>query len=529
VRRRTIFEGAGVTLLLLYPHIRMHLSPAHDDIYHRQFPMNSVYGAMLIWIVILWLLLWGLDYLLVRFDPETQSPIWSVLVGLLFFRFLREVPAPEDTRSGTEYIITNLNRTGEAALIGLAIVVLLLISRRLSKHFYQKTVRAVRIVFAGVGLCMIWVFPEMLYLTLHKPALGETSYNHPIEAARLGNHHHRIVWILLDELSYRLAIEAPPPGISLRNFSAFRRESYEFTQMKAPSYWTEIVIPSVILGKQVNKISSNPDGMLWYHTANEGWEKFNEEKTIFGDARRAGWTIGLDGYFNPYCRIMPTVLDRCSWFRETMNLSQMSGNWSIFKNTISPVIRYTSGFKPEDRTAAQQPEGDHIYILNEQVQAANELLDDSQLKFLFIHLAVPHPPGSFVVEGARGRNNTYEENLQLADKIFGELRARIALEDNDSGDQTTIVLTSDHSWRTWHWRASTFWSKADEAFSTAPGNYDERPVLMVHLPGEEENHRVDARLNEIKEYDMFEDMIHKDSFNDDDMESFVNRGETAAP
>jgi hypothetical protein len=514
-------------VLFLYPHIKMHLSPSHDDIYHRQFAMNSVYGAIVFWIAILWLLFWVLDYLLVRFDPETQSPLWSVAVGLLLYRFLRLIPAPEDSRSGSEYIVAALNTAGEAALVAGAAVLVFLILRWMSRHFYQKTVRAIRIVFAGVGICMVWVLPEMLYLTLHKPALGESSYSHPIEAARVVEHHHRIVWVLLDELSYRLAIEAPPPDISLKNFADFRGESYEFTQVKAPSYWTEVVVPSVILGKQINGVHSNADGMLWYHAANEGWTKFDEGNSLFADARRKGWTIGLDGYFNPYCRIMPTVLDRCSWFRETMNLSQMSGSWSTLQNIISPALHFTEGFKPEDRTAARQPEGDHIYILDEQVQAANELLDDSRLKFLFIHLAVPHSPGSFVVEGSRGRNNTYKENLQLADKIFGELRQRIAQEDN--GDQTTIVLTSDHSWRTWYWRVSTFWSKADEAFSKVPGNYDERPVLMVHLPGETENHRVNARISEVKEHEMFEDMLHKDSFNDADMWSFVSRNETAAP
>ncbi len=67
-------------------------------------------------------------------------------------------------------------------------------------------------------------------------------------------------------------------------------------------------------GILADRISSSSSGFLSLHNANTNrWQPFDPHQTIFQDALSEGYNTGVVGWFNPYCRILPSVLDRCYW------------------------------------------------------------------------------------------------------------------------------------------------------------------------------------------------------------------------
>ena len=43
------------------------------------------------------------------------------------------------------------------------------------------------------------------------------------------------------------------------------------------------------------------------------WQAFDAHATLFSDAQRLGWTTGVVGWYNPYCRILAGTLNYCYW------------------------------------------------------------------------------------------------------------------------------------------------------------------------------------------------------------------------
>jgi hypothetical protein len=60
------------------------------------------------------------------------------------------------------------------------------------------------------------------------------------------------------------------------------------------------------------------------------------------------------------------------------------------------------------------------------IAPAEALIRDEQIGFVFIHLAVPHPPGVYDRRMQQVRGGSYLDNLALADVDLGSLLQAIA-------------------------------------------------------------------------------------------------------
>jgi hypothetical protein len=119
----------------------------------------------------------------------------------------------------------------------------------------------------------------------------------------------------------------------------------------------------------------------------------------------------------------------------------------------------------------------------QQVMAQSEsLLRDSRIRFVMLHLPVPHTPGIYdrhrhaLVPGGNSI-----DNLVLADNTLGQLMTLI--QSTPDASQTSVIVSSDHSWRIDVWNKLPDWT--EEETRVSGGRFDPRPVLMVHLPGNE--------------------------------------------
>ena len=331
-----------------------------------------------------------------------------------------------------------------------------------------------------VGCGLAWMFPELLYLGLRaQPRDASVPIVSPLVSRTGAPGGRRIVWILFDELSYRQTFEHRYTGLAMPAFDQLKRESLLFSQVEPAGYNTEQIVPSLFLGRTIKDIRSNLDGQASIRLAGQrDWRPFDPQATVFADAQHLGWTSGVVGWYNPYCRLLKGTLNYCYWRAGDGLWSGTTPNNSALRNALAPVTEELPSWHAKPQFNGEDKHASDLDALLPQAEA---LLRDQNISFVFIHVSVPHPPGIYDRKTRREvSRGTYIDNLALADHTLGELMA--ALHATSSADKTTIILCSDHSWRVPLWRPTPQWSKEEEIASG--GRFDTRPVLMVHAPGQ---------------------------------------------
>jgi hypothetical protein len=356
-----------------------------------------------------------------------------------------------------------------------------------------------------VGLCIVWMAPELLVAALHHQNPDIVSFRRKTATANAQS-GRRIIWILFDELSYAQTLEANSDSVALPNFHRLAEESFSFSHLIPPGYYTAKVVPSLMIGRQVTDLRSTLDGYAIIKTAdNSHWHPLDAQQTIFAEARRDGWTTGIAGWSNPYCRLLGSVLDSCYWLPGQFTLaemySHMSAQKSALQNALAPVAKSIRRLR---RSHEQSSADFHVRDAEGVVAPAEALIRDEQIGLVFIHLAVPHPPGVYDRRAQHVRaGGSYLDNLALADVYLGTLLQ--AIQSTRLAASTTIVICSDHSWRTPMWRNSAGWTIEDE--QVAKGGFDSRPVLLVHFPGETDGHTIGRAINSVVMHDILQDML----------------------
>ena len=334
----------------------------------------------------------------------------------------------------------------------------------------------------------------------------------------------RIVWVLMDELSYDQTFEHRAPDVALPNFDTLAKSSLVFSNLQPVGDSTEKVIPGLLLGKPLADMRLSDDGMLAYRTATQGpWQRFNQHDTIFAQAQSLGWTTGLAGWFNPYCRLMPDVLDRCFWqFSEPVSddLSRyLSSAQPVSQNVLAmmPLRHMLSNVLHRPFPSGSAPHRrDYLAVMAQ----AEMLVRDSRIRFVFIHLNVPHPAGIYSrARHSMSEKGTYLDNLVLADKSLAQLRD--AIQSTPAAAHTALIVSSDHSWRTYLWRGGAGWSQ--EAEQATHGRFDPRPVLIVHLPGAEEGAVNPAPVNLMFVHSVLEAMLRGQIHSQADIDSLGSK------
>jgi hypothetical protein len=489
---KSIVQGFGAAILILLLRVWPHLSNYHPAIYHTFLPMRSVIWGVLIDLGICTLLAALLFHYLEKSETGLRTAVWAfVAAGLVSpllsaLTALRRAPIP------------HLNLNVVSAVILLAALLL----RWLRPLDYRRAVHAFGILLVLGGCCMLWMIPELLYQGLFAQGTdAAVPVTHPsLVSARKSSSADgaRIVWLLFDELSYDQTFEHRFPGLAMPAFDQFKSESVVFTDLKPAGYYTERVIPGFFLGKTVDNIRSQLDGQpLFKFDGSDRWQAFDAQKTVFADAQRLGWTTGVAGWYNPYCRILAGTLDYCYW---RMGDGQSDGalpDHSAWENAAAPLVEMVRGLKHEPGLAEKKHAEDQAAIMPQ----AEALIRDERIRFVFIHLPVPHPP-SIYNRAHRKATGSYIDSLALADQSLAELMT--TLRGTASAAATTVIVCSDHSWRVPMWRSS-YWTEEDEKASQ--GRFDTRPVLMIHFPGQQTNREVTAPFDQIRIHEIIQHLL----------------------
>ncbi len=370
---------------------------------------------------------------------------------------------------------------------------------------YRQAVRIFAVLLTIGGCSLVWVVVVLLYqgvraqhadapLPVISPATGT-------ERTGLAASGSRIVWLLFDELSYDQTFEHRYPGLDLPAFDAFKSKSVVFTQLKPAGYYTVRVVPSFFLGTQVDNLRSDLDGQPSIRfVGSKEWQPFDAHATLFADAQRLGWSTGVVGWYNPYCRMLAGTLNHCYWRMSDDQADGALPEHSALQNALAPVIATIREFRHMPTFTQERHADDWAEVMPQ----ADALLRDQSIGFVFIHLPVPHPPNLYDRKLARrATTGSYIDNLALADQSLAHLMETI--DSTPMAAKTTVIVCSDHSWRLPLWKSAGAWTKEDETASR--GYFDPRPVLMIHSPGQGASRELTAPFDEIKLHDIIESLL----------------------
>jgi hypothetical protein len=492
---KTIVQGFGAAMLVLLLRVWPLLSSHHSAFYHSFLPMRNVVWGNLIDVIVLSLLFATLFVFLQKSKGGVRTFVWALVIAELVPVLVSDVVAVWQMSVPRLWI--------EVLFWGVFLAALAL--RWMRPLPYMRCVHGFRVLLLLTGCGLAWMVPELLYFGLRAQARDVAV---PVTGAGLPviqNHPPgggRIVWLLFDELSYDQVFDHRFAGLTMPAFDELKRESISFSDVKPAGYHTERVIPSFFLGHVVENLASNLDGEPSITVAGQkGWHPFNANETLFADARRLGWTTGVVGWYNPYCRILAGTLDYCYWRMGDGLWTGTSPDQSALENAAAPLKEIVRDWSRKGGFPAEEK---HSSDLQAVLAQAETLIRDQSIGFVFIHLPVPHPPGIFDRRPGHHRvNGTYIDNLALADRTLSQLMA--TLNDTPSADKTAVIVCSDHSWRLPLWRPTPQWTKEEEIASR--GRFDQRPVLMIHNPGQQSERDVNEPFDGIRIHEIIERML----------------------
>ena len=507
MKPRPFLQGAGLATLYVALFAADFLTPTLGDSYRRLHPLTSIYRAIFLLAIGLWIGSGIAFWLLERIPGRWRRIFWLIPLAIAPWLFLRNMAAALKDWPRAALFVMQTAHVVAPAVLTLA-VGLLLLSVAIGPALYDKCITGIRAFYMVAGFGLLVILPQVGRYALRSEPPEQPAFvkaNLPAVPASAP----RIVWILMDELSYDQVFDHRQPDVALPNFDSLARSSVAFSAIQPAGRWTEEVLPALLLGRPVAALRKSYGVPPSYRSTPHGpWLRFSQYDTIFADAQSLGWTSGIAGWYNPYCRLLPSVLDRCFWqYSEPGNFDLASSLDST--NSVAENMAAMAPFRAKIRTlihipvsSPNQPHRDDYISL---MAHAQDLLNDSRIRFVFVHLPVPHPPGIYDRHShTLADGGTYLDNLVLADQSLGALRD--VIQSTPAAANTTLVVSSDHSWRTFWWRGSGAWSAEAERV-TQGGKFDDRPVLIVHLPGEDGRQIIAKPINLLIAHDILEALL----------------------
>lgn len=255
----------------------------------------------------------------------------------------------------------------------------------------------------------------------------------------------RVVWIIFDELDWRLTFPDRPASLNLPNLDRLRTESLFGENVMQAGSDTIPAMPSLISGVKMYAVQPSGKLNLVYRTTPTG-ELFDwkSSPSVFREARQLGFNVGIVGWYIPYCRVFASFVSSCYW--ESMNTRVRSGQATLaasLRVQIRDLTPMSSRLRQRDRHAAM-------------LAQAKEFAADPDLGFVLLHLSVPHGPALYERQSKRVtiwnfKSDWYFDNVALTDVTLGEIRE--AMERSGVWERTAVLVSADHGLRMttmWH-------------------------------------------------------------------------------
>lgn len=470
---KRIAQALGFAAILLLPNYIDMTSSAGDERMRVPLPLTKITLAQITDLAIVALVFLVLMAILrkLRWWPMLRWVLMAALPPFLLVRNLNVFP----------FDVPNA-ATLTVSLLWIAFLALLIPLAPARAAKLRNAGSAVLTGFAVFALVMTW---QLVRAAMWRP--GPQAYATPIAAQP--QIKPRLVWILFDELSYKPAFESRDPSLQLPNFDHLRNESTLYTQVTPIAYWTTQVVPSLFLGRVVTSVTYTAEKRyLVRFEDSPHWQLFDVNASLIGMAKQRGVTTSIVGWCITYCPVFAGAASQCYWSNDdAQDRGPTSLDASFAENVWFPLRILAEQFitprKAWADTAAWKSAG-HVASVKDMSQHALQTLATSQADLIYVHLPAPHPPEFWNRRTATfGPGGSYLDSLDYSDRLLGQMLS--VLEAQPRWAATTLIVQGDHSWRTQLWRPQPGWSAEDERVSHG-GQWDPRPVLLIHKAGEQE-------------------------------------------
>jgi hypothetical protein len=313
----------------------------------------------------------------------------------------------------------------------------------------------VRIVFRTLVL----LFPLVPFMAaeaswivvwrLAHPPTGESSAGRLASPGRPGGiRPQRVVWIIFDEMDYRLAFETPTKA-HLTEFNRLASQSLYAVHAYPPGGRTMISVPALLAGRLVTgSLPLDASDLQVQYEGEGGAVQWKAEQTILDLGNEKGWRTGVAGWYFPYSRVFVAHTETAhtaAWQYQGWRLALNPNR--PFPGLMADEFRVLAEGKTRSLLGTPLMVREHKRVVREVVAEAIRKAVDPALDLVFLHLPVPHAP--FFYDANTGGDAArsppaagYLDHLQLGDRVLGQIRQ--AMQDAGVADKTTLLVSSDH-------------------------------------------------------------------------------------
>ena len=291
----------------------------------------------------------------------------------------------------------------------------------------------------------------------------------------------RVVWIIFDELDYRVTFENRPADVVLPELDRLRGESLFATQALEPGLDTMVSLPSLLNGQRVHAaepiserdlkitFAGDTNAMLW-----------SASTQLFARARALGVNSAVVAWYHPYRRLFARDLAFCTdlaipLFEQargrTLGEAMANQLWS----SLAPV---------QQRRLTVQ-------VYQNGLRDALQVVTNPVYGLSLLHLLGPHEPGIYRPDRKQlsvtsfSTVQGYFNNLMLTDRALGEMRR--AMESAGQWESAWVIVSADHRWR-----------KADRY----DGRIDHRVPFIIKAPGSGRGMEITTPLDTVLSHDL---------------------------
>ena len=335
---------------------------------------------------------------------------------------------------------------------------------------------------------------------------ASVSMNHIVKA-RI---HSRVVWLLFDELDRGVIDGSDRFGASYPEIARLQRESVVATNAVSPTSCTRLSLPTYLSGREISALDPQSPSRANITLASTGETiPWDPQDNLFAQAMSEGFTTGIVGWYIPYCKILKNSFNYC-WWAPAYSNSIRTG--ATIPDDILTQLWNAADATPVGAIALKKIDHDalcahRIHVYEESLVQAEQLATNPQFDLVFVHFSIPHPPGFFRSDTHQfDCSGDYVDNVSLVDQTIGEMRSR--MESAHTWNTSTVIISSDHPYRTWLWGKV---SQRDRGANTAndAGLFAKVP-LLVKLPEQHRELRYVQQFNTVVLHDLILALLRGD-------------------
>ena len=450
-----------------------------------------------------------------RKSPPSPGSIAAALLGVLLLTVLFWAALAVSRRSSSAWA----RRAGQAVfLLGSVVAgdfvvrhVFQQVMLRLGFYEWQPLFYVFLVVLVVVALvlwllqdvrlaqvCALVLFPVFLitvgqagWLLLRppEPQAFADSPSAPFQTERPAQ-SQRVLWLLFDEMDFRLAFVQRPESIQLPELDQLQQEAVFAGNAYEANTSTYMSIPSLLSGRRLrNAIPGGLDDMRLVLTEAENGGETTLERNLFSQAHAAGFNAAVVGWYLPYCRLLGSSLVSCSWQTAYLqgergaSVVDLAARQALLMAYYapSPAQPYLNSMLVTRRLLDLE-RSYHQDAYQQILAQARAVVVDPRLDLVFVHWPVPHAPAiydrrrdTFDLRG----ESSYLDNLELADRTLGEVRRW--LEEAGLWDSTVVLVSADHGWKWDYWQTQPLWNEEEAEVAV---RLDARVPFLLKLAGQ---------------------------------------------